>query len=1087
MSRPCDCEVSNGGGGPVIAPGQSSFAYRAGTYESFFAEMLARLSSSQYLALSGPAGLKTRDADDPAIALCDAWAILADVLTFYQERIANEGYLRTATERRSVIELGRLAGYSLRPGVASNVYLAYTLAKGAQATIDVGQRVQSVPPPGDLPQTFETAELVDTSDAWNTLPVRLTRPQLILPSTTLVYADGITTNLKKNDPVLLVPSSQPKPLLGRLSDVTVQNPDKITLLSLQAPAQPGSAAPAAAAPPPTTQPLENSIDLVVPLSQPPAMHALNALRLDRSVAATLTTNSDSTLSVLTAITPVVEQDFYLALAHTEVAPRTTGEVHALRVQAAPFGHNAPKKLIFNDKGAIVGHEEWPLDDSMSIRIRIDTRLAEDAAATRQLRIGRRLFSVGRRLPEILVTMEMGSVKASADIASPVSTDEVSLGPWSVQVTADDSPSWDFSFGPSAVAREIKVTFVESDQSISVSIDNQAAPISVPHGQSVTVPGHGTRTFVSFVEAIEIHDERALAPEALKVIQLDALYDHIIPGSYVAIERPGAKVSPLIAKVVKARRTSVARYGLTGRVTELLLDQPWLDPTKDLLLSSVRRAVVSAQSELLPLAEEPIVDDVQGQRIELGALYGGLKAGRWLIVEGERTDIPGTPGVNAAELVMLASVTQDVLSSDGSTPLSAAAPASGGTPPQARAGEKTHTFLQLAGNLAYTYKRDNTVIYGNVTRATNGETRVEVLGNGDATASNQSFILHIAPLTFVTASTSAGVQSTLVVTVNDVTWTPVDSLAAAGPLDRVYVTSASDAGVTTVAFGDGVHGARLPTGSANVKAQYRSGIGTAGNVGAGEISLLVSRPSGVQAVVNPLPGAGGADAESRDEARRNVPVGVMALDRLVSAADYAALARTFAGVAKANAVQLRRNGKSLIGLTIAGSADAPVPDGSDLIVNLTSALQQAGGARRPFAIEQRELVLLVAGVTLTPSANVLWENLAPQVRTALVAAFGFDQRDLGQSVALSEFLGVIHGVPGVAAATVTQFDGISRTDADTATSLQAKLASLATAVTPNQTVTALPGRVDSSGAFVPAQLVILSPDIADTLILSQATS
>src|SRR5271165_7530494 len=139
MSRPCDCEVSNGGGGPVIAPGQSSFAYRAGTYESFFAEMLARLSSSQYPALSGPAGLKTRDADDPAIALCDAWAILADVLTFYQERIANEGYLRTATERRSVIELGRLAGYSLRPGVASNVYLAYTLAKGAQATIDVGK------------------------------------------------------------------------------------------------------------------------------------------------------------------------------------------------------------------------------------------------------------------------------------------------------------------------------------------------------------------------------------------------------------------------------------------------------------------------------------------------------------------------------------------------------------------------------------------------------------------------------------------------------------------------------------------------------------------------------------------------------------------------------------------------------------------------------------------------------------------------------------------------------------------------------------------------------------------------------------
>ncbi len=34
-------------------------------------------------------------------------AALADVLTFYQERIANEGYLRTATERRSILELAR--------------------------------------------------------------------------------------------------------------------------------------------------------------------------------------------------------------------------------------------------------------------------------------------------------------------------------------------------------------------------------------------------------------------------------------------------------------------------------------------------------------------------------------------------------------------------------------------------------------------------------------------------------------------------------------------------------------------------------------------------------------------------------------------------------------------------------------------------------------------------------------------------------------------------------------------------------------------------------------------------------------------
>jgi hypothetical protein len=48
--------------------------------------------------------LTTRDPSDPAMALLDAWATVADVLAFYQERIANEGYLRTATERRSILE-----------------------------------------------------------------------------------------------------------------------------------------------------------------------------------------------------------------------------------------------------------------------------------------------------------------------------------------------------------------------------------------------------------------------------------------------------------------------------------------------------------------------------------------------------------------------------------------------------------------------------------------------------------------------------------------------------------------------------------------------------------------------------------------------------------------------------------------------------------------------------------------------------------------------------------------------------------------------------------------------------------------------
>ena len=147
------------------------------------------------------AALTTRAPDDPGIALLDAWAVAADVLTFYQERIANEGYLRTAGERRSVLELARLIGYELNPGVAATAYLAFEvenppaapaggaagtpanqpLAPGTEpvttARISHGTRVQSLPESGEQPRTYETSVDFTAHAQWNALRPRLVRPQ----------------------------------------------------------------------------------------------------------------------------------------------------------------------------------------------------------------------------------------------------------------------------------------------------------------------------------------------------------------------------------------------------------------------------------------------------------------------------------------------------------------------------------------------------------------------------------------------------------------------------------------------------------------------------------------------------------------------------------------------------------------------------------------------------------------------------------------------------------------------------------------------------------------------------------------------
>jgi len=96
------------------------------------------------------------------------------------------------------------------------------------------------------------------------------------------------------------------------------------------------------------------------------------------------------------------------------------------------------------------------------------------------------------------------------------------------------------------------------------------------------------------------------------------------------------------------------------------------------------------------------------------------SGRWVLLVGERSDVNRVSGVNAAELLMINELNQ---SFDSTLP-----------------GDNTQTTLGLSSVPAYQYKPETVKIYGNVVKATNGETRNETLGSGDGTKPFQSFTL-----------------------------------------------------------------------------------------------------------------------------------------------------------------------------------------------------------------------------------------------------------------------------------------------------------------------------------------------------------
>ncbi|HZP03450.1 MAG TPA: putative baseplate assembly protein [Terracidiphilus sp.] len=1249
MKQPCGCCA----GIEVVTPqselnrpGLRALNYRAGTYGTFFESMLARISSLYLdvpvsvgsdklqrifplngLTLNGGVlqrvgpGLSTRELSDPSIALLDAFATVADVLTFYQERIANEGYLRTATELRSVLELARLVGYRLRPGVSASVYLSFTVNDGFAGTIPAGTRAQSIPQVGQKPQPFETSDDLDARGTWNNLQPRLTRPQIITlassPQTDAIvsidqgtdaatrdtiYFSGIATNLSVGDALLFVAGDGPgQQVLRFAQEVNVQNDQKRTEVVLQESAfklqnESGSPAQAAAAELDAVlgpyiadaETLFSGGDLANQVAE-----ILQTLINDATALSTGATNP-SAADVAQLVPPVIPQidekhEVAVRRGFTRLEPWIADISSALRSLA--------EQLSEYDDGEIEPQQEEPITGSAVLEapslgrlfgIVDRLKLAPSLQPANTFRLQRSVQQVfaaqSDTQPRLLATFAPAAAKTLYQAWGSVETTPTPLAVYAMRVKA--SP-----FGSNAA---LQVSYQGDPPSTPIYSD---WPMAIQVGQAAP---------------------NTIYTETSNILYLDAAYNKVVPQSWVVVDTSAVDTTQtkvvtnsglLFAKAGDVKSITRAAYGMSSKTTRLALVDPatsgqidWIDataadPNSTTDFLAIRQTVVYAQPEELQLAEEPLDRDVEGSTIELDGLYDGLESGRWIIISGQRTDINDATGaVNATgivgnELVMIGQVTQGPgkqfcmpLSFDAvpfSGVYSVAGPDAAGNllivgqpnqgltnfitslpvptqpdgtqqicnpvqlapglyanaylptaaerlgdfsafsasiidpatnkpvpgnkiPPSRMdsqgglaanlpplyawriaslaSGEDTlHTTLVLANSLAYQYDSSTVKIYGNVAKATHGQTQGEVLGDGDASRPSQQFALHQSPLTYLPVPTPSGVQSTLEVTVNEIEWHEAGNLFELGPADREYITETDDQENTTVIMGNGIHSLRVPSGTGNVKATYRSGTGQAGNVDAQQISQLATQPLGVKSVINPLAASGGADGDTVNEARRNVPIGLLSLDRLVSVQDYADFARNFAGIAKASSRRLTDGRRLVVHLTIAGKNDISIDPTSDLYKALVLALEQAGDPNQPVQIDLRRLKVLVisAGVKIQP--DYVWESVAANLRAAILDLYSFDNRCLGQSAFLSEAVAVMQAVAGVQYVDMQKFDSVAQSVT------AAQLTTLASTLTVQPFVEAELAHESPGQGILPAELVILTPDIPDTLILTEITS
>ena len=1216
MKQPCGCCAGLELVTPeqeANRPGLSALAYRAGTYASFLESMLARLSTF-YLDVQKSdgdgameriyplRGLTTRDLNDPSIALLDAWATVADVLTFYEERIANEGYLRTAVERRSILELARLVGYRMRPGVSSSVYLAFTVNDDFDGIIPAGTRAQSLPGPGEKPQPFETYEDLPAKGDWNTLKPRVTRPQIVtfandspqkdVPfepdfdarTRDTLYFKGISTNLKVGDAILIVAGD--KQVQRFVEAVDVQANYDRTEVVLQEP--PLSLAPSTGDG--ASQALFNLHDKLDPFLDG-ATSDFPGAELAAQVLSILTTLVSDTkdADTATAVGRAVEQ----------VVPQIE-ELHQIAA-----------------KRKFTRLEPWLADllDTLNFLVQnlpqLDGETGGEGTATVKQPPFRLAPSGLARLDAILnslakpPSLQPGNALRLIRPVARVFAPQSDIAPRLISTLRPEVapllyPAWGKA-EPVPSSAPVKV-FALRSKTAPFGNNAPARPI-VPKGggevsyEEWTFEDKGSQSGGT-ADGPTTKPKRRIDLANRNVLFLESNNEKIVPGSWVVLQPTDPTASPLVVKVMLTQSASRADYLISAKVTKLTLSQDWI-PTTVLAsddITILRTTTVWAQSELLELAEEPLDRDVEGDTIELDGLYDGLESGRWIVVSGSRTDIPNVTGATSSELVMIGSVNQgpgkesclafstttmpfrqiyyvteptesgdrlvvgrptllpktflDLIPNpkltdqqicdpiqlapgfyanvyvptkeertgvfsvfadhlfdprpdasgkfqlfedatipgprqnpndpDNPTPVFAMRIAS-----LASGSETVHTRIVLANKLAYKYDAEKVAIYANVVKATHGQTQGEVLGNGDASQPFQRFALHQFPLTYLPAPTPSGAESTLAIRVNEIKWHEAANLFVLGSSDRDYITQTDDSEKTSVITGNGEHGLRVPSGTGNVKAIYRSGAGKAGNVEAQQVSQMATQPLGVKSVINPLRASGGADADTRDQARRNIPIGVTALDRLVSVADYVDFARRFAGIGKASARRLTDGRRIIVHLTIAGKDDVPIDQNSDLYTALVQALAAAGDPHQPVQIALRRLKVLVISAGIKIKSDYVWETVAAKLRAALLDLYSFDRRELGQPAFLSEAVSTMQSVAGVLFADVQTFDSVSESvTAEQLTTLAADLQRHGAVDAELASVNTL--ATESESRILPAELAVLTPDIPDTLILTEIT-
>ena len=271
-------------------------------------------------------------------------------------------------------------------------------------------------------------------------------------------------------------------------------------------------------------------------------------------------------------------------------------------------------------------------------------------------------------------------------------------------------------------------------------------------------------------------------EENKTIYLNMLYPKITEGSWLVLTTPVPNYYVEVYEVKSVLESSRKDFTLNAKTTAVVLDGEHL---KQKFNNSIRDTVVFCQSDELEITNKPLTFPVEGKSIVLEKFLPTLKAKKTIIVNGKRMRVKindfrrnlilksadgitsvklnpedscvvikapetisedetlltlqdkngfiGSITVKQHKIIFVDSLEDDEIVSEVNT-IDSVIP------------DSNPTVIELMKPLENIYDRKTVSIYGNVVRATHGETQKEILGSGDASKTNQRFFLKQKPLT-----------------------------------------------------------------------------------------------------------------------------------------------------------------------------------------------------------------------------------------------------------------------------------------------------------------------------------------------------